>query len=461
MNKLRFYAAMTAGKLTNALLRLVGKSTCYVPGHVACSIYHDFLSGIKPPKAVIAVTGTNGKTTVDNLITTILEANGYSVTSNSLGPNMRTGIASAFLDHCTFSGRCTTDVAVLEVDEGSTPVVFPTMKPDYLICTNLMRDSIKHNGHPWYIAYLIGLATPETTKMILNADDMICSSTRQKNQDCVYFSVDADRPHDYVSSRVRDVVYCPNCGEKLEVEYLRYNHIGRMHCPKCGGGSPAPDFVVTDIDREHNTFTVAHNGTRETYRLINDNLVNVYNFVGVIALLSKMGLTFDQISKGFEKTEIVSSRYNETQLEDRKIVMQMAKGQNAMACSRSYDYVSHLPGKNKGLILLVDDKFDNVKDTESTCWLYDCDFSYLADDSISQIVFAGPRCRDQYMRALLAGVDEKKLRMVDIPKDGAKPFDISLSEDIYIMYDVYYVEESYAVKDELIARMKGAESHGC
>lgn len=455
MGKLRFYTAMAAGKLSVAMLRMVKKATCYVPGHIAVSICKDFLGYIQPPKTVIAVTGTNGKTTVDNLICTILEANGFTVTSNSMGPNMRTGIASAFLENCTFSGKATTDYAVLEVDEGSTPVVFPTMKPDYLICTNLMRDSIKHNGHPWYIAYLIGMATPETTKMVLNADDMICSSVRQKAQDVTYFGIDADRPTDYVSSRVRDVHYCPVCGEKLDVEYLRYNHIGRMHCPKCGGGSPEPDFLVTKIDREDNSFTVLHDGKEETFRLVNDNLVNVYNFVGVIALLSKMGLTYEQITKGFAKLNIVASRYNETVLPDRKIVMQMAKGQNAMACSRSYDYVSHLPGKNKGLILLVDDKFDNVKDTESTCWLYDCDFSYLADDSISQIVFAGPRCRDQYLRALIAGVDEKKLRMVDIPKDGAKPFDLSLSEDIYIMYDVYYVDESFAVKQELIDRMKG------
>ena len=52
-------------------------------------------------------------------------------------------------------------------------------------------------------------------------------------------------------------------------------------------------------------------------------------------------------------------------------------------------------------------------------------------------------------------MDEKKLRMVDIPKDGAKPFDISLSDDIYILYDVYYVEESYVVRQELMDRMKG------
>lgn len=457
MGKLRFYAAMTAAKFTYFLLRIAHKSTCYIPGHVACFICKDFLAYITPPKTVIAVTGTNGKTTVNNLITSILEENGYSVTSNLLGPNMRTGLAAAYLDHCTFSGKCTTDVAVLEVDEGSTPVVFPCMKPDYLICTNLMRDSIKHNAHPGYIAYIIGSATPKDTFMVLNADDMICSSIRQKGQNVVYFGIDADRPTDYVSSQICDVSYCPECGSKMEVEYLRFNHIGRLHCPNCHVKSPEPDYLVTAIDRKEETFTVSLKGTEETYHLINDNLVNVYNFCGVTALLHEFGLNYDQIAKGFRNVKIVSSRYDEIDLGDRRIIMQAAKGQNAMACSRSYDYVAHLPGKDKGLILIVDDKFDNVKDTESTCWLYDCDYSYLTDDSISQIVFAGPRCRDQYLRALIAGVDEKKLKMVDIQKDGAKPFDCTLSKDIYIMYDVYYVDESAAVRDELIARLKGGK----
>ena len=81
----------------------------------------------------------------------------------------------------------------------------------------------------------------------------------------------------------------------------------------------------------------------------------------------------------------------------------------------------------------------------------------MTDPSINQIVFAGPRCRDQYLRALLAGVDAEKMRMVDVPRDGAKPFDLSLSQDIYIMYDVYYVEECYGIKKELMERLEGGE----
>lgn len=460
MSKLRFYLAMLAGKAANLGLRICRHSTCYIPGHIAVSVCKDFLKYLTPPKTVIAVTGTNGKTTVSNLITSILRDNGHSVTCNDLGPNMRTGIASAFLDNCTFSGKVTTEFAVLEVDEGSSPVVYSCMKPDYLICTNIMRDSIKHNGHPDYIAYVIGSAVPETTTLVLNADDMICSSVRRKGQACVYYGVDAMRPENYVSKQICDVVYCPKCGEKFQQEYIRFNHIGRMHCPKCGNGSPERDFVVTSVDPQANTFTVEHDGIAQTYNLINDNLVNIYNFCGVIALLSKFGLAYEQISKGFTQSKIVRSRYDQIQAGDLRITMQMAKGQNAMACGRSYDYVAHQPGTNKGLILLVDDKFDNVKDSESTCWLYDCDFSYFRDPSITQIVFAGPRCRDQYMRALLAGVDEKKLKMVSVPKKGAEPFEIGDCRDIYIMYDVYYVEEANQVKDELIRRMEGVANNG-
>ena len=44
---------------------------------------------------IIAVTGTNGKTTVSNLLTDILEADGKKVLSNRSGSNITSGISTA------------------------------------------------------------------------------------------------------------------------------------------------------------------------------------------------------------------------------------------------------------------------------------------------------------------------------------------------------------------------------
>ena len=46
-------------------------------------------------------------------------------------------------------------MAVLEVDERASVRIFPYVKPDYAVVTNLTRDSIMRNAHPGYIADIL------------------------------------------------------------------------------------------------------------------------------------------------------------------------------------------------------------------------------------------------------------------------------------------------------------------
>ena len=72
MGKLRFLAALWAAKLSKPLLRLTHHNGTDFPGALAVKLCPDFLKYIGKPKKVIAVTGTNGKTTVNNMICDIL-----------------------------------------------------------------------------------------------------------------------------------------------------------------------------------------------------------------------------------------------------------------------------------------------------------------------------------------------------------------------------------------------------
>ena len=105
MKKLRFLLALWASKACLRLLRLLRRNATCTPGKIALAIDKTFLGGLKLPKTVIAVTGTNGKTTVSNLLTDILTQNGYRVTNNSLGSNIQAGIASALLEDSDLLGR--------------------------------------------------------------------------------------------------------------------------------------------------------------------------------------------------------------------------------------------------------------------------------------------------------------------------------------------------------------------
>ena len=174
MGKLRFLLALWLAKLSVPALKITRHNGTDFPGSLALKLYPDFLRYVGKPGTIIAVTGTNGKTTVSNLLTDLLEADGKKVLSNRSGSNITSGISTALLRGCDLLGRAKScDMAVLEVDERASVRIFPYVKPDYVVVTNLTRDSIMRNAHPGYIADILTRSIPQTATMILNADDLI------------------------------------------------------------------------------------------------------------------------------------------------------------------------------------------------------------------------------------------------------------------------------------------------
>ena len=82
---------------------------------------------------IIAVTGTNGKTSVTNCIAKLFEGSGRKIIINREGNNLDTGICSLLLRYCDFSGRVKADYLILETDESHVPVVYSQMKLDTLV----------------------------------------------------------------------------------------------------------------------------------------------------------------------------------------------------------------------------------------------------------------------------------------------------------------------------------------
>lgn len=458
IKKPSFLFALWAAKAAGAALRLMGRSASYMPGVIALKLSKDFLKCISPPKTVIAVTGTNGKTTTSNLLTEILRANGFSVTNNSLGSNVQAGIACALLTDSTLTGRAKREIAVLEVDERSSVLVYGAVKPDFLICGNLMRDSVERNAHTEFISFIINSALPEKTRLILNADDIIASALGSADAEKIYFGIDALKPDAQRRSEICDIVYCPKCGGRLESEYIRYNHIGRLFCPECGYKNPTPDYLVTDIDAQAGFFTVEHKGEKHSLRLINDNIVNVYNFCGIAALLFEMGFDYEQIAAGFEKSELVSFRYKQLTGNGITVTLQAGKGRNPIAVSRSLDYVSRAQGSRKCIITNIDDDEENINDYENICWLYDSDYSPLSDASVEKVIFAGPISREHRLRALLAGVEDEKISVCGDVFTAAREAAAGGFKNIYLIFEVYRTEESAEAARLILEENSGGDT---
>lgn len=432
----RFYIAFYMAKLTRFLLKILRRNASFFPGKVAITICPDFLGKISKPEKIIGVTGTNGKTTVCNLLIKSLEDNGYKVLDNRLGSNVNSGLASTFIAGTNLLNKSKYEIAVLEIDERSSPKIYPYVKPTYLICTNLFRDSIRRNANPEFISGLINKELPKETKLILNADDLISGSLGKENEK-VYFSIDKlDTDLTECINIINDMQICPKCNTKLKYNYVRYHHIGNAYCPNCDFKSPEADYRVTKIDYKNNKILVKHKDEECQYQMISDSIFNIYNTVAVIALLKELGIETDKIQKNIEEAKIVGSRYKKEKIKGINIISHMAKGQNPVACSCVFDYVKKEKGK-KEIILLLYDLHDAEETSENIAWLYECDFEFLNSESIDRVIIGGPRAEDFYLRLLIAGVPKDKLVFTDDTQETVEHLSLKKNKDIYILYDLY------------------------
>ena len=461
MGKLRFLFALWMAKLSIPALKITRHNGTDFPGSLAVKLCPDFLKYIGKPAHIVAVTGTNGKTTVANMLGDVLTAEGKSVLSNRAGSNIVSGISTALLKGCDLLGRIRSgyDLAVLEVDERSAPKVYPYVKPDYIAVTNLFRDSIMRNAHPGYIADILTRSFPRESKLILNADDLISGSVAPENER-VYFGIDR-LPTDVTECEnlLNDMRICPKCAGKLRYEYRRYHHIGRAVCESCGFHSPDSDYLATKVDTAGRTMCIREGGREYPYTLIADSLHNIYNQVTVIAILRQLGFDHGTIARRMAEVKIPASRLSEERIGGVNVIMQMSKDKNALACSRNFDYIRSKPGR-KELLVMMNCMGVAKSWSENPSWMYDTDFEFLHSDDVTCLVCAGPRAYDYKLRLLLAGIPEEKIRLAEDEFAALELLPLTPGDDVYILYGVDGMPLAHRVKarlKEMLLAKEGAE----
>ena len=453
---IRFYIALWGAKIGTVILKLFKRNATFFPGKFAIKICPDFIGKINKPKTIVAVTGTNGKTTVCNMIEDILKDNNYIFIDNKYGSNIDAGVATTLLSGVNFWGKCKSDLAILEVDERSAPKIYPYMTPTYLVCTNLFRDSLMRNAHTEFISEILTKYIPKDTTLILNGDDLIASNIAPENKR-IYFGIDRlETDSEKCENIARDIIVCPKCNSKLVYDYVRYNHIGKAHCPNCDFRSPDIDYLVTNLDLQNMKMHIKNNNEEETYDLISDNIINIYNILTVITVLKQLNLTNIQINESLKKQKIVDTRYSEEIVNGKKIITHLSKGMNPIACSRVFDYVRKYKG-NKAVILLLDDLHEEANGSENTAWQYDTDYEFLNDDSIKQLIIAGVRYLDDYVRVRIAGVDDKKIVHERNELSAVEKLNLNNVETIFILHDLYSMELKEAIKAKVELMVKNLE----
>ena len=414
MGKLRFLFALWMAKLSIPALKITHHDGTDFPGSLACRLCPDFLRYVGKPPTIVAITGTNGKTTVSNTIADILEANGRKVLSNRAGSNMWSGIATTLLAGCTLSGKLREgyDTAVLEVDERSSSRIYPYVQPDVLVVTNLYRDSIKRNGHSEFIFDKIAQALPAETHLLLNGDDMISGLLGEGRNERVFFRVaKTDRSTDTCVNTACDCSACPRCGHLLAFDYFHYHHIGRAHCPECGFTLPKATYEAVDTDFEAGSFMLREPGQANLQLPCKQgSLFSVYNITAAVGCCRMLGLAGADIARALEGPSERTGRFEQQKAGAVNIVTMLSKNQNPISSTQSIAQLGHMEGK-KTVVLTITDSLDAIHGHEDISWLYDTDFDALRDSSVEAVYIGGRRCYDLALRLVLGGVPEEKLHL--------------------------------------------------
>jgi Zn ribbon nucleic-acid-binding protein len=424
-------------KLAALAIRASGRPATHLPGVIARRLDARIIGALRHPVRIVAVTGTNGKTTVSNLLAEALESEGLRVASNRSGSNIAAGVAATLIRAVSWTGKPRVDIAVIEMDERSAGIILSDLDPDILVCTNLTRDSIKRNAHPAYIKWLIASALPERTRLVLNADDLIAASLGDGPNPRTFFAVDrlpsdGTRP----TGAAVDVELCPVCDNRLDWEYWRFNHIGKAVCTKCGFRSPDAAYRARDWDVAGGRITLELDGLSCRAGVINDNIVNVYNEIAVAATLDQLGIPTERIAAIVARLEPPRTRFDTEDVGDVQLVRVLTKGLVGVACSRAFDYVASFPGR-KAVVLTIDEVSERTSDVENTAWTYDADYEYLADDSLDQIVVGGVRRHDQALRLAIAGVDPSRIVTVESEGEAAELVELDGMDEVFNLHSVH------------------------
>lgn len=462
---LSFYVALSAAKVTQAVLKMTGHHGGQLPGVIAEKFCDTFFAQIDKPERVVFVTGTNGKTTTTNLLDDILADNGIEFVDNRAGGNIRNGIESSLIKNATWTGRQKIQLAVMELDELSSRIVLPYITPELIIVTNLYRDLFYRSASPEFIFNTLNNSFSDRTELILNADELISARLGSKNAKRTYFSVDplegdVKKPEGIVC----DLSACPVCGGQFEYDYCHLGHVGRAHCTNCGFTNPEPDFLLKSFNADDNTFVVAElaqEGCPEyTYKINSYTVTNLYNLFTAIVAARRIGLTPEQIAASLEKgINVTALRYSEKTCKNKRLVCVASKGETASATSNALSTIVKEKG-SKAVVLNLLDSYHTKPgslQTELTSWYYETDFEYLKDENVKQIIIMGAETQDLALRLAIAGIDKNLIYETDTAENAAKLVKLNEVDSVFWAFAICNNEVSNSSRECVIKILEEGE----
>lgn len=395
-------------KILTVIGKMINKGSS-LPGKIALKIYPNILSDVKLCKNVVAVTGSNGKTSTVELIAHILNDCGFKVAYNKEGSNQIEGVTTLILNNSNLKGEVKADVLVIESDERFARYTFSHFNPTHYVITNLYRDQLSRNGHSEMVYDCIkdSIKSKDTT-LILNADDPLVSLFGKDRDNTIYFGMDKTSSSSLQNTSIyNDGTFCPNCKGEMNYDYYHYAHIGAFECKNCGHKKRNTSFTVTNLDLEKGLATI---NNKYEISLFLKSIYNVYNSLAAFSLASLLGANEEKVAKSISNYILKNGRLTLFKLGERKGVLLTSKHENSVSYNQSIELARN--AKDEVSVVIIVDAISRKYFTGEISWLWDIDFEKLDSQNIKEIILCGKYCYDLKNRFEYTGLKESKIKMV-------------------------------------------------
>ncbi|WP_305153270.1 Mur ligase family protein [uncultured Dubosiella sp.] len=389
------FLSILATKSSAAILRRLGRGGS-MPGQIGLKLDPQILKKLKIHAPVILVTGTNGKTSTANMITSMFEAAGYHVISNRKGDNLREGIVTTLLTHTDMSGKVNADAIVLEVDELNIKHILPNLPVSTLVVNNFFRDQLDRAREMEQLIDSIENVLPGYRQtLVLNGNDpnVVRLYLKAPKAHIVYFGLAKNKYSVEKTNEASEGKFCPRCGHRLVYSYYQYSHIGSFCCPECHFRTPILNVELKNIDLKDHTFTLHGEKFKDPY----DGMYSMYNCAAVLAVADLYNIDTRHVKEVFANAPQPKGRNEKFSLDGRNVILNLVK--NPTGANEVMKVIEE--DRNKKTIVIVLN--DNDQDGTDVSWIYDTHFEKLMNEATTRIITTGKRGFDMALRLYYGG----------------------------------------------------------
>ncbi|MCI8609310.1 MAG: DUF1727 domain-containing protein [Firmicutes bacterium] len=432
---MKFIIALWFGKLINFLINIIDKTRgSNFSGEKALRIDGQMVAhfkGIDYDK-VLFITGTNGKSTTNNLINHILKENGKTVISNLEGANLLAGVATALLKASSLTGHVKADYFIFETDERFLPIIYKQLPAKNILVTNLQKDQVQRNGDPDFIYRKLAPVMGQDVRLFLNNEEPRAKSFATGHDRVVTYGVER-HSDSFIKKEGFPTMACPVCHHKIEFEYYNNDGVGQFACTNCDNHSEAAaDYVVCDVDFENRRF---HVGDVEFFMPYNVPYM-LYNYAAAVAVAKELaGIGPADAAKAFGNFKNVGGRFEILKYKDKTIKYMRIKQENPETLQTCINIMAG-DKERKMVCLGLCPLVDMIPHYTNTFYAFDCDFSELvATDVEKYFCFSERVCYDTANRLIYEGVDPSMISIADTEDVDTifKEIDAAETDNIYMI----------------------------